>query len=120
MARGGFVIALPQKRIHPRVLIFGRKTRAEQALHVEFCRAAHRAATPGFACHLQRFGTIQRRQRQGVTRLAAIGEGRVPVEEGDERLRRRRIAIQRSFRPPLEQVLLGEIGIDFDEARVGR
>ena len=100
-------------------MILRRETAAEQALHVKLGRAAHGTAAPGFACHFERFGPIERGQRERVARAAAVGKRGMPVEETDEVLRGGRFLVECCLGAALKQFLLGEIGVGGDEPGIG-
>ena len=81
LARGTFGIALPEQRVHARILVRLREIAAVHGRERSFRRGAHFPATPCFQRPAFGRGAVFTHQRQRVVRLGIVGDGIFVGEE---------------------------------------
>ena len=111
----------PEQSIHPRIMICRREVCGKAAEQHCLVLRHHRAAAPGRNRNPARgIALTDGIQRHGIARAADIGQRWIPVEIGDDLLRRGRSCAQRLFRAAAHLVLVGPAGVGDQKAGKGR
>ncbi len=118
LAGGGGFLALPQQGIHPRIVVIRGQVLTVHAGDGGFGHFAHLPAAPGLAGERGGPGRIAAGKGQRVMGDGEVGDRRVAVEEGQNRLVRHEFAAQTLFGAGAQRGLFREAGVGEQEAGI--